>query len=335
MMPEISIIVPVYKVENYLCECIDSILEQSFTDYELILIDDGSPDRCGDICEEYAAKDTRIKVIHQKNQGVSGARNVGIESASGKYITFIDSDDVIKGDYLRILYDILIKETANISCCGFKKFTDRCEFEKSGSADTYICMSGREAAMEQMIIQESRKTTVMSWGKLYNKQLFDHIRFPVGRIHEDEAVTPIIFSQVEKVVVCSEALYGYRVRKGNIMSASFSLQRYDGIKAIDECLAYFKQQGDKELVEAASKHRSEMIAYYSLLARKAGIYKNLPEEYKMSRIKAVRCMKENLSYGVYSYRMVKINPIFIIGAYIRKLKSLCPLKTPKGQCKGR
>ena len=100
-MPEISVIVPVYKVEEYIDECIESIITQVFNDFELILVDDGSPDHCGDICEKYAAQDRRIKVIHQENKGLSGARNAGLEIASGNYITFIDSDDVVESDYLQ------------------------------------------------------------------------------------------------------------------------------------------------------------------------------------------------------------------------------------------
>ncbi len=123
-MPEISIILPIYKVEKYLPACVDSILEQTFTDFELIMVDDGSPDRCEAICEDYAKKDERIRVIWQENQGLSGARNTGLDAAVGKYITFVDSDDVVNIYYLEELLQALIGNKADVSVCNYLAFHD-------------------------------------------------------------------------------------------------------------------------------------------------------------------------------------------------------------------
>ncbi len=207
-MPEISIIVPVYKVENYLRACVDSILNQTFEDYELILIDDGSPDRCGEICDEYVEKDARIKVIHQKNGGLSAARNAGMKIAKGYYVSFIDSDDVVAGNYFQVLYDNLKREEADISCCTMKEFADNCEFDYNDYSS--VCLSGKDAVLSQYGYSTQKNVSVSAWGKLYRRELFNGISFPKGKIHEDQAVVPIVLSKAEKVVLCESALYGYR-----------------------------------------------------------------------------------------------------------------------------
>lgn len=324
-MPEISVIMPVYKVEQYLRVCIDSVLRQNFVDYELILVDDGSPDRCGEICDSYALLDNRIKVVHQNNQGVSAARNIGIETAAGKYITFIDSDDVVSDDFLRVLYELLIKEKADVSCCSFRHFSEVYEFEKADTGTQVFSLSGKEAAidaLEQNTKREKPKVTIFAWGKLFNKRLFDDIRFPVGRLCQDQAVIPIILSRTSKVTGCGNALYGYRDTEGSIVRSPFTLKRYDGIAAMDDCLRYFKQIKDEELAEAANKRRMWLLAYYSFEARRAGIYNTVPAEYRLSRWKAIQYMRRVLPYELYSYKIVKEYPVFIVGAYIRKVRTV-------------
>ena len=326
-MPEISVIVPVYKVEEFLRDCIDSILNQTFGDYELILVDDGSPDRCGQICDDYAVKDNRIKVIHQENKGLSGARNVGLEVMTGNYITFIDSDDVVESHYLQILYEALTIEKADISCCKMKRFSSTCDFENNEATSGIVCMSGRDAARMQYEYGSQQLVIVTAWGKLFAKQLFEDIRFPLGRCHEDDATIPVILYEANKVAACTDALYGYRVREGSIMQAEFSIKRYDGIIAIEECIEYFRRQKDNELRQLASKRLQGMIAYYSLRARKAGFFKDLPKRFRMSRIEAIRYMRANLPYNNYEYQISTVYPrLVFIETRIRKLRKMLGLK---------
>lgn len=214
-MSEISVIVPVYKVEKYLSRCIDSILAQTFTDFELILIDDGSPDNCGAICDEYARKDARVSVIHQENLGVSVARNSGLQVAKGKYIAFVDSDDYIAKDYLEILITSIISTNADISICSFTEVAE--EASDCVSVSDKACLLAEFQANDKMIeLCNSDRITNYLWNKLYKKDLFNEIRFPVNvAFWEDAAIMYRLFDLCEKVVFIDKTLYFYVCRKGS------------------------------------------------------------------------------------------------------------------------
>ena len=198
-MALISIIVPVYKVEPYLKRCVDSILAQTFTDFELILVDDGSPDNCGAICDEYASLHGNVRIIHQQNQGVSVARNAGInfafENSNSKWITFIDSDDWVHPQYLELLLKAVIENNVAISVCGFiKTFGEEPDMKNDGIEINVI-------SPEKLYVENNVNATV-PWGKLYTKECFKEIRYPVGKIHEDEFVTyKILFNELKIAVV--------------------------------------------------------------------------------------------------------------------------------------
>lgn len=216
-MCEISIIVPVYNVEKYLKKCVDSILNQTFKDFELILVDDGSPDSSGAICDQYAEKDSRVKVIHKKNGGLSDARNAGIEVAKGKYLGFIDSDDYIAEDMYELLHNNIVRENADLSICGiydvYKGETPKIlpEFRK-------VCTK-----VETMkLILDANVISVHAVNKLYKKELFDSIKYPVGIITEDAAIILEIVDQCEKIIIESTQKYFYFHRENSISSANFS-----------------------------------------------------------------------------------------------------------------
>lgn len=326
-MPEISVIVPVYKVEEYLDECITSILNQSFKDFELILVDDGSPDKCGQICDEYAVKDSRIKVVHQENRGLSAARNIGLDMMTGDYIAFIDSDDVVERCFLQILYDAIIKYDAELSCCKMKTFESECSFDQAKMTGGFFSMSGREAALLQYRNDTQELIRASACGKLYAKHLFENSRFPEGRIHEDQAIVPIVLSRAKKVVACPLMLYGYRVRQESIMHSHFSFKRYDDIVAINECIEYFEKKGDSKLVSAAESRKKVLIAYYSILARKSGILEELPDSYKISRIKAIRDIRDSMPYDMYEHVVAPFYPgLVFIESHARKLRKVLGLK---------
>lgn len=226
-MPKISIIVPVYKVENYINKCIDSVLNQTFKDFELILVDDGSPDRCGKICDEYSKKDSRVRVVHKENGGLSDARNRGIKEAKGEYIGFVDSDDYIDEYMYEILYDNLIKNNADISVCGiYDCYKDKI-FQNNIDGKVHV-FSNQEALKEVLY---GKKLTAFAFNKLYKREVFDNIRFPVGKIYEDSFLIPTVFANSEKIVLVSVPKYYYIHREGSITSSKFSEKFFDVIEA--------------------------------------------------------------------------------------------------------
>lgn len=229
-MKLISVIVPVYKVEKFLNTCLNSILKQTYTNFELILVDDGSPDNSGQICDEFAKKDSRIKVIHQKNGGLSVARNSAINVAKGDYLTFIDSDDFIFSEYLEKLVNACETYCADIAVCG----TIRCSSTDSlETVQTHpsscACVSFGDDRMHEFFVSD--KITTMACSKLYNRTIFQHLRFPIGKYNEDIFTTYLAIDKANKVVVCDYAGYIYRVNENSIINESFSKRKLDSIEA--------------------------------------------------------------------------------------------------------
>ena len=217
MKPKISIIVPVYKVEQYLEECVNSILAQTYTNLEIILVDDGSPDQCGKMCDNYAQKDSRIMVIHQKNQGMSVARNTGIDAATGGYIGCVDSDDVIHPRMYEFLVKALEAEQADIAICHELAFNEKYEFEQYSGM--HIEQVENQKQLYSHFLDAWTGPVNFVWNKLYKKELFDGVRFTPGIKMEDMYIQPDLFSHVSKAVWIQERLYGYRQRQGSIMNA--------------------------------------------------------------------------------------------------------------------
>ncbi len=327
-MPEISVIVPVYNVEKYLRPCIDSILAQTFTDFELILVDDGSPDRCGEICDEYEQIDKRIRVIHQENGGLSAARNAGLDVMSGEYVTFIDSDDLVDKRFLEELYDNLQKDEAQISLCQLQEFENISEIKNLyGSQFKSNVISGQQAALA--VYRFASGVVVTACGKLYQKGLFSNIRFPVGKIHEDQAIIPIVLFNAEVVSVSYEKLYFYRKAENSIMNRDFSIQRYDEIHAVENCITYFEQNNAFGIVEEAEKIKKSLIAVHALQAKKQGIYKEVPKEYKIGEYRALKYLYTHLSDDRFTYQLAKVHPNWLLPhAYLRKIKKILGLKVP-------
>lgn len=318
----ISVIVPVYNVEPYLRKCIDSILAQTYRDFELILIDDGSPDNCGAICDEYAAQDSRIRVIHQGNCGVSVARNTGLDAAKGEYVSFVDSDDWIDNEYLEHLYRLLVNFQAQISSCRAMFCTDMTgHVPDRHNVDTSVVLNGNCACVQPYL--QDGLINVAPWGKLYVRQLWDGVRFPVGKIHEDQAVVPIVLYKAKKVAVSQEKLYFYRIVENSIMHKPFSLKRYDDIEAVENCIAFFESRNEHEIAALARKQHSQILAVYSIYARKSGIYDELPKKYRMPEWKALRILRKNMSDDKYTYYLAMIHPNWLRPhAYLRKIKKI-------------
>lgn len=236
----ISVVIPVYKVELYIHRCVNSILRQTYKNLEIILVDDGSPDRCGEICDEYEKLDERVKVIHKKNGGLSDARNAGIEISHGDYITFIDSDDWINDKYIEKLYQLLKKTNSDISVCNFIRTST--EDIKEVISEKEIYEYSNVDALRQLTDKFCIQMTT-AWGKLYKMELFEEIRFPVKRIHEDEFTTYKLIYKANKVTFSTECLYYYWQRSDSIMGSGFNLKaRFDYFEALDERLLLYKQE---------------------------------------------------------------------------------------------
>ena len=320
-MPQISVIVPVYKVEQYLPACVDSILAQTFTDFELILVDDGSPDGCGAMCDAYAEKDPRIKVIHQKNGGLSAARNAGMDVAVGANMSFIDSDDYVAPDYLELLFRNAERSGAEIAVCRTRIFPDGQDPAAVLSAEEPTCtpLTGREAAI--LLYQGDGAVPVNAWGKLYRTELIADLRFPVGKLHEDQAFVPIACYRADTVACLQAGLYFYRDRPNSITTGTFSLKRYDDIWAIDQCLSFFKEKGESRIVAAAQEKRQRVLCSYSILAKADCV--DLPEEYDIPQGKALRYLKKHVSENKYMYFLSKVHPKLVRPySYCMKLRSV-------------
>jgi len=224
----ISIIVPVYNAEKYLPQCLDSILAQSYPHFELILVNDGSPDGCLGICREYEARDSRISVIDQPNSGASTARNTGIDHARGAYISFVDSDDYISPDYLKIMYEALERTDADVCISALQTFYDGISVIPAIVKATHPIgdnLSGKDILRA---VTQDNIYCVAPCNKLYKKSLFHTVRFPDGRTWgEDNYIFPHIFNQCGKVVCLTDKLYYYRQRPGSSMHSAFSVRRLE------------------------------------------------------------------------------------------------------------
>lgn len=248
--PLISVIVPVYKVEEYLKKCIDSIINQTYKKLEIILVDDGSPDSCPQICDQYAKLDDRIKVIHKTNGGLSDARNAGMAVASGKYISFIDSDDYIDSNMLNILLDVAIKNNCQVVQCGTVKFNYG-EDVNANKNNLAVKVYSTTDALFELINDRSLVQTV--WNKLYSADVALTEFFPKGKLNEDEFWTYKIFAKSTKIAEINADMYFYLQRNSSIMGEQYSIKRLDALQAKTE-RQDFIQNNFPEIADAANKN---------------------------------------------------------------------------------
>lgn len=241
--PLISVVIPIYQVEKYLPTCINSILNQTYSNLEIILVDDGSPDNCPAICDEFALKDSRIKVIHQKNGGLSSARNTGIEIAQGEYIGFIDSDDFIAPNFYEYLLNNALTHHADISECGFIKVAEdnMNSFTFPPIDNAIVSVTNNIGALERLFSEDFNTyvNTVVVWNKLYKRSLFQSIRYPLNKISEDEFTTYKLLYGVHQFVTSSALLHAYVQRSSSIMGKTFSSKRFDLFDAYEEAISFF------------------------------------------------------------------------------------------------
>ena len=234
-MPLISLVVPIYNVEEYLRKCVDSLLEQSYPNIEIVLVDDGATDNCPQICDEYGTKDARIRVLHKKNGGLADARNYGAAHAKGDYISFIDSDDYVSKDYAAYLYGILKKYQADIAVCGLTVVWD--DFYQRKESSRSECLDTEEALRRMCYF---RGFGVSACSKLYSREMILKYPYPVGKLHEDLATTYKIIGSCERIAYGSREIYFYRQRLNSIMHEPLEEKHLYGITAANEMLSYIE-----------------------------------------------------------------------------------------------
>ncbi len=279
--PLISVIIPCYKVEQYLHKCIDSILIQSYTNIEIILIDDGSPDQSGHICDMYAQKDSRIKVIHKSNGGLSDARNKGIDIAHGEYLTFIDSDDYISKDYIEVLYNLLKENNAQISIClpccidiNGKVISKKIKVNEKKTFNS-------DEALISMFYQKDFDTS--AWGKLYHNSLFKEIRYPLHILYEDLPTTYRLIQLCKTIVLTTQQNYFYLIRDNSIEGSPFKpIKLQSFIKIVHQLENVMPQM--KKSVQKALICRIVSFAFHILL--------DVPKEEKDARKLLLRTIRK-------------------------------------------
>ena len=247
-LPVVSIIVPVYNVKSYVGECVESLCRQTYTNLEILLVDDGSTDGSGEVCDEYAGRDERIRVIHQANRGLSGARNMGLDDARGEYIAFVDSDDLVSTNYVETLYELLMKYEADIAACAYVKgtteqLTDIREKVLSLDNVREICMPSVKL-LKQWHGKYKQQETV-AWNKLYCREVWNgrkKIRFPESRNHEDVLISHLVVQGAKTIVLTTEILYFYRIRKGSItLQTEYDREKvWQNLRAQRERMEFFR-----------------------------------------------------------------------------------------------
>ena len=299
---KVSIIVPIYKVEKYLDKCIKSIINQTYKDIEIILVDDGSFDNCPKICDKYKKIDNRIKVIHKKNGGLSDARNKGIDIACGTYILFVDSDDYIELDAVSYMVNYALKYEADIVSCYFNTYYENTnKIKKIFYRKNNVKVYDRDSAMEKLLY--NIKCTPSAWGKLYKRELFKDIRYPLNKICEDIGTTYKLFGKANRVVISTCCKYNYIVRDNSIMTSSFNLNRLDGLDFVNEQKNYISKYFPKLINGALNRVFSECFDLLLVIPRTEEYkeyYNNIINTYRKLRLKVLFDYRTNFMCRVYA-----------------------------------
>lgn len=302
MAPLISVIVPVYNTAPFLRECVDSLLHQTFSDFELLLVDDGSTDDSPAICDDYAARDNRIRVIHQENRGLSGARNAGIDAAKGTYLSFVDSDDAVAPRYLEALWDAA--RSAQIAVGQFVKFSGRLPEACEGGSVEQI--SGKEAIHWVNRCSDDRIPMVVAWGKLYERSLFASLRYQTGKWHEDEFLIHRLYGAAAQVAVTAETLYYYR-QHGESFMAGENMYRQekhlDFLLALEDRVAYCAESFPDLTEEAMHQLFERCDAFYSSFRGNLQLQQRVLNLYRKNYRRSFRLLgtKERLRGLLFAY----------------------------------
>lgn len=310
----IAIIVPVYKTEKYLSRCISSILGQSYRNYTLVLINDGSPDNCGTICDEYAKNNKRIHVIHQDNQGLSAARNAGLDwiysNIEFDWITFIDSDDWVDENYLAYLLNTAKEFDVSISACSFDKVSNKDDVHRITE------IRAERIKVEDYYINNSINATI-SCAKLYSKDCFNNIRFPFGKLHEDEFITYLLLFRYDGIGFINAPLYHYYTNTESITQSPWSPRRLDGIEAVKEQVEFFLRNNKKVFCVRKEVYFSCLYNMLIQIDKSNTEFKSL---YKRVKRELRRSLLKYRAFPIKKY-FYYYEAAYTILEYIKKIKS--------------
>ena len=314
----ITIVVPVYNVEKYLKKCIDSILCQTYDLLEIILVDDGSLDNSGTICDDYMNADNRVKVIHKKNGGLSDARNVGIDAANGNYITFIDSDDYINCDYINNLYEMLLLSNSEIAVCDNYYFYEEDTLINIDNKKSFKTFSKLQA-LQDMMYQKNISNNAC--GKLYKTELFSVVRYPVGRLCEDLGTTYKLFYKANNICFTSDKYYYYFQRHDSIIHKAFNLNRMDGLTFAFEEKSFISLNESSIIKSAINREFMECIY----------ILKTIPlrKEYNLEIGKIKKIIKNNRRIVLFDKKATKKSRFLAFVSYfgVKAIKKIMILKS--------
>ena len=316
----ISIVVPVYNVEKYIPECVNSLISQTYKNKEIILVDDGSTDTSGALCDEFSKKYDFIKVIHKINGGLSDARNAGMESSKDEFIVFVDSDDYVAEQFIENLADGFDNKDVDISCCAYIRFDDGTAVNAQNQENNLFCkIFSNEEAMKFCYSRHGRNIDIVAWNKLYRKSLFseNHIEYPKGKYFEDLYTTFKLFYYSRNIFITNCPLYFYRQRNGSIMSTAMSFSKYENmLEALKSPLNFYKEHYCKDLLGLAfSMYCRVMInQFYSTKkitnkAERKRIQKFLIDDYAITWSENNVASRLNLFRRIL-FRVFLINPFF-------------------------
>ncbi len=288
----ISVIIPVYNVEKYLDRCIISVLKQSYSNIEVILVDDGTQDSSGKICDKYAFTDSRVKVIHKTNGGLSDARNVGIAASNGKYIAFIDSDDFVSARYIEKLYYALLSADADISVCRKIIFYDESEVNAKEYDNSYNVITKKQF-FDGYFTQHDQY--IVAWNKLYPRDIFKKVIFPKGKYNEDAFTTYLFINEVERIAVLEDELYYYYQNPEGIVRSKIKNSKFDDLEAHTNSYTFFKEYG---YVKTAKDNAKWLLEFYiKYLSEDEGKFVNCKEFYALAKNKFKQTRKLLLKGG--------------------------------------
>ena len=299
--PLISVIVPVYKVEKYLDECVGSIVDQTYRNLEIILVDDGSPDNCPQMCDDWAKKDERIYVIHKENGGAASARNAGLDVCKGEYIAFVDSDDWIGAEFIALLYDCVVSYSLDLAIGNVvrtdsigKVLSKNVDYPRNAPELFHKVFSGTEFI--SLFLDDDNGISVLPCIKLYNASLFHELRFVEGRLYEDVFLSHHLLYRCERIKMIREAEYYYRQVDGRVMHAVYTPKRLDAFLAYEDRIKFYEENGFSHL-----NAKNVLRQYYCLRAcKKNMVYKERKQTayYKYRRLlrKNIRQYRDKFSF---------------------------------------
>ena len=268
----ISVVIPVYNVAKYLGKCLDSVQRQTYKKLEIILVDDGSTDNSGEICEKYGETDARVRVFHKKNGGLSDARNFGISKAKGRYITFIDSDDYVMPNYVKNLFDLISKYDADIAItCAVKFYEGRQQPAEEVYERRKSKLYTSEEALKDVLYR--RNIPIYAWAKMYKTFLFDNIKFPFGELFEDLSTEYLLFDQAEKMAFNPIRDYCYLQRKNSIINSNYDSRKMIQVYTCEKIVSFVKEKYPSIVGAAISK------CFITTL----NLYKDIPSQQKYKK----------------------------------------------------